>query len=175
MRAFRSNAVARIQAAAFLAALTLAAAPAAVAAQAASISGRVVDASTGEPLAGSTVRIDGPAGERVVTSGPRGDWRASGLTPGSYRASAQRIGFAGASVTFAVPGATDQPIVIRLTPSALPLDALVVTASRRLQRLADAPVTTELITRRDIEIARVSDLATLLTQRLGIELQPGHP
>src|SRR5690606_21819321 len=55
------------------------------------------------------------------------------------------------------------------------LDALVVTASRRLERLADTPVTTELITRRDIEEARVSDLSTLLTQRLGIQLEGGHP
>ncbi|HEX6925585.1 MAG TPA: TonB-dependent receptor [Longimicrobiaceae bacterium] len=175
MRPSRSKPVAPSEIAALFLALTFLAAPAAAVAQQANVSGRVVDASTGEPIAGATVRVDGAGGERLVTTDAQGDWQATGLAPGPYRASAERIGFAGEPVTFTVPGATSQPVVIRLSPSALPLDALVVTASRRLQRLADAPVTTELITRRDIEIARVSDLSTLLTQRLGIELQPGHP
>jgi outer membrane receptor for ferrienterochelin and colicins len=57
----------------------------------------------------------------------------------------------------------------------LPLDAVVVTATRRLQKLADVPVPTELITREQIERSGASDVAQVLLEQTGIEIQGGHP
>lgn len=52
------------------------------------------------------------------------------------------------------------------------LDAIVVTASRRAQRVSDAPVTTEVITRAEIERSGAQDLNALLTQYVGVQPQP---
>src|SRR5690606_11835516 len=120
------------------------------------------------------ILVEGGGSSRSVVADREGRWRAAGLQPGAYRVSVTRIGYTSGAASASLSGAA-QPVTIALTPAALPLEALVVTASRRLQRLADAPVTTELISRRDIEIARVPDLSTLLTQRLGIQLEGGHP
>ncbi len=52
------------------------------------------------------------------------------------------------------------------------LDVVVITASRRLQRVSDAPVTTEVISRQDIERSGAQDLNALLTQYVGVQPEP---
>lgn len=52
------------------------------------------------------------------------------------------------------------------------LTAVVSTASRRLQRVTDAPVTTEVVSRSDIERSGASNLNALLTQFVGLQPQP---
>lgn len=138
------------------------------------LAGRVVDANTGQAVADATVHLESGPVTRTVVADDDGRWQARDLPNGSYQVAIGRIGYSQTSLTLSVPASGRSPITA-LTPHALQLDALVVTASRRLQRLADAPVTTELITRRDIEAARVPDISTLLTQRLGIQLEGGHP
>lgn len=150
-------------------------APLAAYGQAASLTGQVIDASTGDPVAEAAVHLVGSADSLAVLTASDGSWRTEALPAGEYRVRVQRIGYGERRLTLLNPRSDDSPFVIGLTPNALPLDAMVVTASRRLQRLADTPVTTELITRRDIEATRIPDLSTLLTQRLGVQLQAGHP
>ena len=62
-----------------------------------------------------------------------------------------------------------------LTPVPIRLDALVVTSGRRVEPLADVAVSTDIVTRREIEDTGAPDLAGLLTRRAGFELQGGHP
>ncbi|MEW5926049.1 MAG: TonB-dependent receptor [Gemmatimonadota bacterium] len=136
--------------------------------------GRVVEAGSGAPVAGASVRTDGPAAGSATTDAD-GRWSVGPLPPGEHRVHVGHLGFAGRTVVVAVPRPDGAELTVALTPEALPLDAVVVTASRRMQRLADAPVATELITRREIEQAGVSDLSSVLVQRLGIQLEGGHP
>lgn len=136
--------------------------------------GRVVEAGSGAPVAGATIQVEG-ASSRSVVSGTDGRWSIEALGAGEHRVRVRHLGFAERVATVAVPAAEGVELTIALTPEALPLDAVVVTASRRMQRLADVPVTTELVTRREIEQAGVSDLSAVLVQRLGIQLEGGHP
>jgi outer membrane receptor for ferrienterochelin and colicins len=69
----------------------------------------------------------------------------------------------------------DGPVRVSLTPLALQLDATVVTAARRDQRLKDAVVPTELISRAEIERSGASDVAGVLTEQLGVQLEGGVP
>src|SRR5690606_31856559 len=62
-----------------------------------------------------------------------------------------------------------------LDAAPLPLDHMVVTAARREQRLKDAVTTTEIISRADIERTGATDIAAVLLEQTGIELQGGHP
>jgi outer membrane receptor for ferrienterochelin and colicins len=86
----------------------------------------------------------------------------------------RRLGFAPARIAD-VRTADRDTIHIALTPLALSLDATVVTAARREQRLADAVVPVELISRRQIEETGSTDVASVLTERLGIQLDRGLP
>ena len=53
------------------------------------------------------------------------------------------------------------------------LSAVVITASRRLQRVSDAPVTTEIVSREDVARSGAQDLNGLLTQYVGVQPEPG--
>ncbi|MCU0634454.1 MAG: TonB-dependent receptor [Gemmatimonadaceae bacterium] len=64
---------------------------------------------------------------------------------------------------------------LALRPAPLALDALVITAARREQKLGDAVQPTELVSRRDIEQTGASDVASVLTEQTGIQLGGGLP
>ncbi len=135
--------------------------------------GRVVDAVTGAPIAGAAVVLAGADRGGAATSGADGRWSIADPPAGEVVATVRKAGFAARAVRVRVPAASG--LLVALAPEALELDALVVTASRRLQRLADAPVTTELITRAEIQQTGASDLASALAERTGIQLEGGQP
>ena len=78
-----------------------------------------------------------------------------------------------AAIPAVLPGQTPADSTVRDT--AQRLERVVVTGSRRPQRLKDSPVTVEVISREEIRRSGASDLAALLTERSGIDLQGGHP
>ncbi|WP_329683000.1 TonB-dependent receptor [Longimicrobium sp.] len=148
-----------------VAALVLAAAPAA--AQHA-VSGVVVEAGTGVPVAGARVQ----AGASVVSSDEGGRWTAT-LAPGTQVVAVHHPGYADGAATVAVPAIRE--VRIALTPRPLRMETVVATASRRLQTLGEAPVATEVIDRSRIEASGATDLAGVLRMVPGVEVQGGHP
>ncbi|HEX7090996.1 MAG TPA: TonB-dependent receptor [Longimicrobiales bacterium] len=161
---------------ALLAAAVLVAMPAPSAAQrAAVVRGQVIESGTGAAIAGATVRVvGGPAG-RVVLSDARGAFRLEGLVPGTHRLRVERIGFAEREVAVEVTSGEEVYLDVVLTPRALELGALVVTAGRRAQALADVAVPTEVVSEEEIRRSGASDVAAVLVERTGIQLQGGHP
>src|SRR5687768_17706765 len=77
----------------------------------------------------------------------------------------------------AIPSASAQlvPDSVARDSVAQRLERVVVTSSRRAQRLKDSPVSVEVIPREEIRRSGASDLASLLVERAGIDLQGGHP
>lgn len=106
-----------------LLAVLLAFAPGAVQAQAGTITGRVVDSVTDQPISGVTVRV----GERRTLSGTEGGFVLTGVPPGERIVTAGRIGYADGSETVTVAPGETVTIVIALTAEAIALDRLVVT------------------------------------------------
>lgn len=106
---------------------------------------RVVDASTGRRIDAAEVRAIG-ADSLLV--------RAIG-----YRAT--RVGGDATNVA--------------LTPLALALDQVVITAARREQRLADVVTTTEVVSAAAIARTGASDLGSALSATTGVELSGGMP
>ena len=137
------------------------------------LSGVVVESDSGAPVEGALVEWIGPSSGRTTT-GRDGRWESDPVSPGSYTLRVGRLGFAGVerNGVEVTPGAELRLVLER---QALPLDALVVTAGRRPQRLADVPVHTELISREELEMSGSADLAEVLVERTGIQLQGGHP
>lgn len=134
--------------------------------------GRVWSAQSGGPVDG--VRIEAPEFGVGTLSGADGRWVLGGVGAGPTELRLDRIGYAPANLQVdARPGLPE--ISVELNAAALPVDGVVVTAGRRSQRLADAPVTVEIVGRRAIESAGVSDLSRVLAEQTGIQLEGGHP
>ena len=138
--------------------------------------GVVREADSRSPAIGAEVIAtsrDGVRRGRTVT-GSDGTWSLT-LPAGSYTIDIRLLGFRPwRGDAIAGPGMTSVPTV-ELPRAITPLDAVVVTAARRPQKLADVPVPTELITREQIERSGASDVAQVLLEQVGIELQGGHP
>lgn len=93
-------------------------------AQAGIVTGTVVDARTGRPLADAAVLIDGT--QVRVRTGTRGDFRISGISTSSVTLLVTRVGYQAATVQAAVGG---QPVTVQLNEQAIKLDELVVTGT----------------------------------------------
>jgi outer membrane receptor for ferrienterochelin and colicins len=117
--------------------------------------------------------VEGPAARTVVTA-EDGTWRIGPIPAGLYRVSVEHVGFAETNRRIDVPFG-EEPLRIRLSARPLALDALVVTGGRRAQRMSETIVATELVTRDEIRETGASDLAAVLTERTGVELEGGHP
>ena len=86
-----------------------------------------------------------------------------------------RLAFIAAAAVIPAVLPAQEPVDSVARDSAQRLERVVVTGSRRPQRLKDSPVTVEVITREAIRRSGASDLAALLTDRTGLDLQGGHP
>jgi outer membrane receptor for ferrienterochelin and colicins len=156
------------RAAALLAAALLLGAAPSRAQQRAAVEGRVVDAS-GAPIGeAEVVALDAPG--RAISAAD-GRFRLALAGGGPVRVRVRRLGYAAREARLE-PGATP---VIRLTPLPVALDAFVVTAARREQRLKDAVVETELVSRDAIARTGAGDVAAVLTEQTGVQLDGGVP
>jgi outer membrane receptor for ferrienterochelin and colicins len=135
------------------------------------LSGVVVEAG-GTPVADVEVVLDGRVAART---GQRGEWRLAALPAGTTTLLFRRLGYAPRRSTIDVVANEERSSRVLLAPFALPIEDLVVTASRRPERLADAVVTTELVDRSTIEMTAAPDLAAVLTEQTGIQFAEGHP
>jgi outer membrane receptor for ferrienterochelin and colicins len=82
---------------------------------------------------------------------------------------------AGAQTANRSRGADSAAVTAAKHSAPLSLNTIVVTAARREQTLKDTPVATELITHEEIQRTGASDLATVLTQQIGISPASGTP
>jgi outer membrane receptor for ferrienterochelin and colicins len=138
------------------------------------LAGRVVEQGSERPIAGAVVVLDAQRRLSTLTA-EDGRWSFTALPEGAHALRVQHIGFASHTATVRVPAERAGELRIEMAPRALALDAVVVTASRRPQRLADTPVTTELVTRQEIAQAGVADLSAALAERTGVQLSGGRP
>ncbi len=149
--------------------------PARLTAQPATVRGLVSDASSGAAVADAAVLvITGDDTLRVSTS-TDGAFRAALPRRGNAIVVVRRLGFAPRRVVVSTDDGEGPETRVALTPLALRLDATVITAARREQRLKDAVVPIELVSRRDIERSGATDVASVLTEQLGIQLEGGLP
>ena len=140
----------------------------------ASAAGRVVSAATGQGIGGAEVRLAG-TDTVVVRTDAGGEWATRALRPGRYAVRVRMLGHVAAQDVADMAGGGAWRREFRLQPVALALDEIVVTGARREQRLQDAVTTTELVSRDAIERSGASDIASVLTEQTGIQLQGGHP
>jgi outer membrane cobalamin receptor len=136
------------------------------------VAGRVIDRTTGAPIAGATVTIDGI---RLATAtNPEGRYRLVGLPVGTHVAAVRYIGYASARAAILVgPGAAVQDFA--LAPSVQQLEQVVVTGTLVPTEVKALPTPITIITADEIREQRVmrmdqlfrGQVAGVLAQDLG--------
>jgi iron complex outermembrane receptor protein len=148
-----------------LAALVLAAAPAA-AQQPGAVEGTVVTADGAEPLAGVAVQLQG--GRSTVTDAA-GRFRFAGVSAGAHTLTARRVGYAAATASARIqPGAT-AVVRIALAEESVLLEAMtVVSTTGEARRLAETPATVGVVSAAELRAARPAHPAEVMGQVPGV-------
>lgn len=122
-------------------------------AQGGTLSGKVTD-SGGEAVPGANVVLAGealPAGKTGTVTGSEGGFRLEGLPAGAYRLSVTHIGYRDLvrdGVGIVAGGELD--LELALEAEIIFLDQNIVTASRRQEKILDAPASVSVIEAREI-------------------------
>lgn len=136
-----------------------------------SATGRVTDTRTKLGVAGA--RVSAQDGHLATTTDSAGFWRLSPFSQDSLIVHVELRGYAPRSLV--VFQRDRQNVTISLERVATTLDAVVVTASRREQRLSDAVVETSVIDATRLRQSGASDLAQILAEQSGLQLDGGVP
>ena len=141
--------------------------PAAALAQAGRISGTVTD-SAKAPLAGAQVGVVGTRLNAVTDAGGR--FTINNVNAGTSEVRVQRIGERAQSVTGVVVRAGEETRVdVTLTRAPVALSGVVVSASRRAEKITDAPATITSISTEVIDNSVGNNFAGLLKEVKGID------
>ena len=128
-------------------------------------SGRVEDAATHRPVSGAIVETVSPP-TRSTRTDTAGVWRLA--VDSGVQLRIRLLGYAPREVDAGTA-------VVALARIALPLDEMVVTASRREQQLADAVPEMTVVSQADIQRSGASDVGAVLVQTNGVQLEGGVP
>lgn len=136
------------------------------------IKGRVTDRSNGQPLMGTNVVITGPtlASPTGAATDLNGHYEVHNLPAGTYTLKVSYIGYDQETITLELERDATRVLDITLTPAAIELEEIFVeTASRRRERIEDAPAAISVITERKIRRESNTNLGDYLKGVKGVE------
>ncbi|MCS7082905.1 MAG: TonB-dependent receptor [Bacteroidota bacterium] len=141
-------------------------------AQPARVQGQVVDASTGEPLPGANVLLV-RSGEQAPAAGAATDVQGRyslQASAGSYRLLVRFVGYEEAErpVTLEAGRTLTVDFALRATP--LLLNPVVVTGSRRPEKVLDAPMSISVLEARELERNALPNTAAVLRTVPGVDV-----
>ncbi len=135
-------------------------------AQRGQVTGKVTDSSTGEVLLGATVVVDGALGGTATN---REGIYALSVLPGQRTLVVSLIGYRSATVSVTVAAGQTATVDIALEPTGIRGGEVVVSASRRAEKLTNAPATISVIDARAIAELPSFNVAELLGRQKGID------
>ncbi|WP_439880706.1 TonB-dependent receptor [Pontibacter sp. MBLB2868] len=137
-------------------------------AQGGAIKGRVVGTGTDEALIGATVLVEGTS--KGTTTNSNGEFQIPNLSAGDYKLRVSYIGYSHPTIPVTVAaGSTTDVGKISMKASVMIGEEVVVSASRRPEKLTEAPATISLISSRDIELSPSFNVGDLLARQKGVE------
>jgi outer membrane receptor for ferrienterochelin and colicins len=136
-------------------------------AQSGTIRGTVTDAS-GSPIAGVDVVVIGRT--FVATTNAQGQYEIRSVPGGTYTVEAIRIGYRSGSTVATVTGGGVATADFMLTRGAVLLEGLVVSsASRRTEKVTEAPATIGVVTSRALDEYGSPNVGELLARQKGVD------
>lgn len=137
------------------------------------IVGRVMDASTSQPLAQATIAVAGTALGATVRLD--GTYQIHGVVPGTYRVTARRLGYSVGTRVVTVADTGTAVADFALTPSAAVLEQVVTTVTGDEKRYRVGNLIETMHADSVVKAAPATDLGDLLTARVpGLQVfEPG--
>ena len=142
------------------------------------ITGRVIDAESGQPLIGTLVTV--PGSSIRTMSGADGRYTLANVPVGSTSIDASLLGYTNRTLTIVVGATGSANLEIALSPAALVLDAISVSASadrgtigRSLDRQREAVGVTSEVTAEQISRSPDGDAAAAVQRVSGVSVQDG--
>jgi outer membrane receptor for ferrienterochelin and colicins len=137
-------------------------------AQNGAITGRLFGADNQEPLAGAAVIVAGTT--KGATTNTAGEFTISDVPAGSYSLRISYVGYTHAPIAINVTaGSTTDIGSVRMKPSMMMGEEVVVSASRRPEKLTEAPATISVISSREISELPSFNVGELLARQKGVE------
>ncbi len=132
------------------------------------LSGKVVDKKTNEPLPGANVVIQGTF--LGAATDQNGDFIISGILTGEVTVSVSMVGYKSVNLKTALKEDT-QRLVIELSQALLELGTVVITGTNSSHLYEDVPVKTELITKKQMQQQGAYNLAQSLGLLTGVMVE----
>jgi outer membrane receptor for ferrienterochelin and colicins len=141
-------------------------------AQAGTLTGRVTEAASGAPLKSATVRIVAIEGSREggAITDASGQYTIKGLPPGRYRVTVTYISYALFESEVTVAEGATATLDAKLVEGALGIGEVVVSASRRPEKLTDAPASVSVVSAREIEQQPALTLIDHVREIAGVDI-----
>jgi TonB-linked SusC/RagA family outer membrane protein len=128
------------------------------------ITGRVLDRASQQPIVGATVRVVGT--QRGAQTSDQGTYRITGVTAGAVNVQALRIGYASITRPLTVGNGETATLDFALEPAATTLDVVQVTATGQEQSRRESGVSTANINvATEVPQAAVTNMANVLSSR----------
>ncbi len=136
-------------------------------AQQGGLKGTVKDSETGEVLVGANVVLKGTnLGAATDTDGK---FSISGIPSGTYDLIVSYIGYSSSSLSVTISGNEVKEIEVSLIKSGIVSEQIVVTASKRPEKITEAPATIDVITSKDIEELPSFNTGELFARQKGVD------
>ncbi len=120
-------------------------------AQNATISGKVTDSETGEPLPGANVAVTSETGQTGAATDESGEFSVGKIVPGTYTIRVSYIGYEALEMADVVLSAGETKSVdISLNPTGIELNPISISASRRAEKTLEAPASISVIEPREL-------------------------
>jgi hemoglobin/transferrin/lactoferrin receptor protein len=133
------------------------------------LSGRVTDATTGQPVVSATVRV---ADSRVVTTDARGRYQVPLPGAGTFALAVSSVGYEPTEVQVWAEGTQEVPFDLALLPATIQLnDQVVVTAQRYRTTGFDRPEALTVLSRQDLERGAQRSVPEQLMGQAGVFVQ----
>lgn len=135
-------------------------------AQSATLSGKVVDSSTGEALIGASVTIENT--NLGTATDVSGIYRITGIEAGSYKVVVSYLGYNAMTKEVSLSGSEDVTLDFSLEAGIVLGDEVVVSGSYRTEKLTESPATIETIYSDEI-LSYAGSAGELLARQKGLD------
>jgi TonB-dependent starch-binding outer membrane protein SusC len=137
---------------------------AAASAQTGTVSGRVTDKASGTPLSNAVITVVGT--QRGARTGDDGAYRITGVPVGAHAVRVNRLGYTAASTQLTVPAEGEATANFQLTPTAIQLEQVMVTATGATERKRENGSDVGTINvANDVNLAATPDFTAVLSAR----------
>ena len=139
----------------------------------ATLRGTITDAQDGSPLAGANIRLLEPDGTPTPTgaaAGVNGEYEISDIEPGSYVVEVRFIGFQSAERPVTLDAGETETLDVALQMEAASLETVVVSASRRQEKVLDAPASISVLEPEAIQQNVSTSTVEVLRTTTGVDM-----